>query len=249
MKLWHTFWDNLRASLWFVPAMFVLGALALAIGLVEIDALLDPHLWETGPRFFGVGADSARGTLSAVASSMITVAGVVFSITIVALSLASSPYSSRALRHCMRDRITQTVLGVFVGVCAYCLVGLRTIRGGDEGPFVPSVAVMVGVMLGCAGIGFLIYFIHHIARSIHASPILAIAAAETLHTVDHVFLEDLGSGEDDMMAETAATAHPGDAWQVIPAHRTGYWPWRVRDSSSCAWSAALGHSLSRVLLS
>jgi uncharacterized membrane protein len=137
--------------------MFVLGALALAIALVEIDAFLDPHLWETWPRFFGAGADGARGTLSAVASSMITVAGVVFSITIVALSLASSQYSSRVLRHFMRDRITQTVLGVFVGVFAYCLIVLRTIRGGAEGPFVPSVAVMVGVMLAFAGIGFLIF--------------------------------------------------------------------------------------------
>lgn len=222
MQLWHTLWDNLRASLWFVPTIFVLGALALAVGLVEIDARLDPHLWETWPRFFGVGADGARGTLAAVASSMITVAGVVFSITIVALSLASSQYSSRVLRHFMRDRITQTVLGVFVGVFAYCLIVLRTIRGGDEGPFVPSVAVMVGVMLAFAGIGFLIYFIHHIALSIQASHILAIAAAETLHTVDHLFPEDLGRGEDDMTTETVATAYPGDAWQVIPAHRTGY---------------------------
>jgi uncharacterized membrane protein len=148
-----------------VSTVFVLGAVALAVGLVEIDTRLDPRLWETWPRFFGAGADGARGTLSAVASSMITVAGVVSSITIVALPLASSQYSSRVLRHFMRDRITQTVLGVFVGVFAYCLIVLRTIRGSAECPFVPSVAVMVGVLLAFAGIGFLIYFIHHMVCS------------------------------------------------------------------------------------
>ena len=70
---------------------------------------------------------------------MITVAGVVFSITLVALSLTSSQYTSRVIRIFMRDRVNQVVLGVFVGIFAYCLVVLRTIRGGDEQTFVPSV--------------------------------------------------------------------------------------------------------------
>jgi uncharacterized membrane protein len=160
MKFLRYLWQDLRSSLWFVPTVFVLGSIVLAVGMVEVDTRLDSRLWEKWPRFFAVGADGARGTLSAIASSMITVAGVVFSITIVALSLASSQYSSRVLRHFMRDRITQTVLGVFVGVFAYCLIVLRMIRGGDEGPFVPLLAVLGGVVLAFVGIGFLIYFIH-----------------------------------------------------------------------------------------
>jgi uncharacterized membrane protein len=72
--------------------------------------------------------------LSAIAGSMITVAGVVFSITIVALSLASSQYSSRVLRHFMRDRITQTVLGVFVGVFDYCMAILARLARRRLGP-------------------------------------------------------------------------------------------------------------------
>ena len=52
---------------------------------------------------------------------MITVAGVVFSITLVALSLTSSQYTSRVIRNSMRDRVKQWVLGVFLGIFAYCL--------------------------------------------------------------------------------------------------------------------------------
>ena len=87
----------------------------------------------------------------------------------------------------MRDRINQVVLGVFVGIFAYCLVVLRTIRGGDEGAFVPSLAVLAGLILAFVGIGFLIYFIHHISMSIQASSIIAAAAQETIDAVDHLF--------------------------------------------------------------
>ena len=111
---------------------------------------------------------------------MITVAGVTFSITIVALALASSQYTSRILRNFMRDRTNQTVLGVFVGVFAYCLVVLRTIRGGDEVAFVPAMAVLGALLLAFVAIGFLIFFIHHIAASIQATSIIAAAAARDL---------------------------------------------------------------------
>jgi uncharacterized membrane protein len=86
--------------------------------------------------------------LAAIAGSMITVAGVVFSVTLVALSLAASQYSPRVLRTFMGDRPTQVVLGVFVGIFAYCLVVLRTVRGGEENAFVPSIAVLGGIARG-----------------------------------------------------------------------------------------------------
>ena len=70
-----------------------------------------------------------RTLLATLASSMITIAGVVFSITIVALSLASSQYTPRILRNFMGDRVNQAVLGTFVAIFAYCLVMMRTIRG------------------------------------------------------------------------------------------------------------------------
>lgn len=222
LPFWRSLWSDWRASFWFVPTVLVLGAVAGAVGLIEVDVRFDTRVIQLWPRFFGVGADGARGTLTAIATAMMTVAGVVFSITVVALSLASSQYSPRVLRNFIRDRPTQIVLGVFVGVFAYCLVVLRTIRGADEGPFVPPLATIGGVLLAFTGIGFLIYFIHHIALAIQASHILATAAAETLHAVDDVFPEDLGVGEDDAQAEGDAPLAAGDAWHVVPAQRTGY---------------------------
>lgn len=215
-------WQELRASLWFVPGAMVVMAVGLAIALIEIDARIDRGFFESWPRLFGAGAAGSRGMLATVAGSMITVAGVAFSITLVALSLASSQYTSRVLRNFMTDRTNQTVLGVFVGIFAYCLVVLRTIREGETTEFVPSLAVMGGVGLAFVGIGFFIYFIHHIATLIQASHILARIAAETIGRVDHLFPKGVGDEGEREAGLNAANAGPERTWKPVPAARTGY---------------------------
>ncbi|MGA7876125.1 MAG: DUF2254 family protein, partial [Desulfoferrobacter sp.] len=103
----HHWWQEKRSSFWFIPALMVLDAVVLATVLITVDATVDLHVVERWPLLFGTGAAGARGLLIAVASSMITVAGVVFSITLVALSLTSSQYTSRVIRNFMRDRVNQ----------------------------------------------------------------------------------------------------------------------------------------------
>jgi uncharacterized membrane protein len=147
----------LRSSLWFLPSLIVLGSGALAITFIEIDSRFSLTLSTNFPRLFGAGAEGSRGMLSSIASSMITVAGVTFSITIVALAQASNQYSSRILRNFMRDRGNQSVLGVFLGVFTYCLLVLRSIRGSDEAQFVPSLSVFGALVLALVAIGFLIF--------------------------------------------------------------------------------------------
>ena len=103
----------------------------------------------------------------------------------------------------MRDRANQAVLGVFLGVFAYCLVVLRTVRGGDEGVFVPALAVFVALLLAFVAIGFLIFFIHHIAASIQATSIISTTAGETLTAIDRLFPSGVGSPANDCQDENA----------------------------------------------
>lgn len=212
-------WTALRSSLWFVPSIVVAVCVALAIALIEVDAALDPAFLDRFPRLFGAGAEGTRGMLSAIASATITVAGVVFSVTIVALSLTASQYTSRALRNFMRDGSNQIVLGAFVGIYAYCLVVLRTIRGGDTA-FVPSLAALGAIVLAFVGIGLLIHFIHHISTSIQASQILAAIHRESCRAIDRLFPEPVGESagtEDD-----ADAAIPSIAGSNVTAAATGY---------------------------
>lgn len=212
------FFIHIRSSLWFVPSLIILGAILLAVTLTEIDLRLDHPLRAWWPRLFGIGADGARAMLSAIATSMATVAGVVFSITMVVLTLASTQYTTRVLRNFMRDRLTQVVLGVFVGVYLYCLLVLRTVSGGDD-EFVPSVAILGGIALAIIATGFFIYFIHHISSSIQASKIVSDITKETLDVLDHLFPQDVGDEADEVTA-AAADAHAD--WHCVPSTQMGY---------------------------
>ncbi|MBK8752650.1 MAG: DUF2254 domain-containing protein [Candidatus Competibacteraceae bacterium] len=220
-KLRHG-WQEMQSSFWFLPAVMVLDAVVLATLLIILDASVDLQVVERWPLLFGAGAAGARGLLTAVASSMVTVAGVVFSITIVALSLTSSQYTSRVLRNFMRDRVNQVVLGIFVGIFAYCLVVLRTIRGGDEGAFIPPLAVLTGLILAFVGIAVLIYFIHHISKSIQASFIIATAAQETLAAVDQLFSQELGESAEEDTDGYLVKSFAEQAWSAVPSRKTGY---------------------------
>ena len=212
---------ELRSSLWFLPTLIVLGSGVLAVASIELDSRLSFKLSTNFPRLFGAGAEGSRGMLSSIAGSMITVASVTFSITIVALSQASSQYSSRILRNFMRDRGNQAVLGVFLGVFTYCLFVLRAIRGGDEGQFIPSLSVFGALVLALVAIGFLIFFIHHVASLLQASNVIAAAAHETLQTIDRLFPERLRDDGSEAAPESNNLLEL-ERQIIIPAPKTGY---------------------------
>ncbi len=215
-------WSNLRGSFWFVPSLIVAGSIVFAVVLVDADSAGSRAWLARWPRLFGAEAAGARDMLSTIAGSMMTVVGVTFSMTLVTLTLASSQYTSRILRNFMRDGVTQVVLGIFAGVFTYCLIVLRTIRGGDEGSFVPSLAVTFGVVLAIGGIGALIFFIHHIASSIQASNIIASVAHETTEAIDRLFPDSLGHEPESDDGSATSRALAGRTWQTIPVKGSGY---------------------------
>ena len=178
------YWTTVRDSLWFIPALWVIASAILAFGMITIDRRT-PEFAASFPLVFGGGAEGARGLLSSIAGSMITVAGVTFSITIVALQLASSQLSPRVLRNFMSDRSSQVVLGAFIGAFTYSILVLRSIRSeqDDIAAFVPSVAVSVGIGFSLVALGMFVYFIHHIASRIQLSSIVGKIADETTEQV------------------------------------------------------------------
>ncbi len=222
MNKLKSLWVNLTSSLWFVPGVIVLVAILLAVGLIELSVAVDRRALLKYPRLFGAGAEGSRGMLAAIGGSMMTVAGVTFSLTLAALSQASSQYTPRILRNFMSDRANQIVLGTFVGIFTYCLIVLRTIRGGDEGVFVPSLAVIFAVALALVGIGFLIFFIHHIASSIQASNLIASASEETVKAIDRLFPQEVGESADETEAGGTDDLLLNYEWRDVPARKTGY---------------------------
>ena len=218
-------WDRLRASFWFLPSLMAAGAVALAIGAVAFDRTVSDRWLHALGWFYGGGAEGASLVLSTIAGSMITIAGVVFSMTLVALSLASSQLGPRLLRNFMRDTSNQVVIGTFVATFIYCLLVLRTIRRDDETAFVPHIAVTVGVLLALFSIAVLIYFIHHVAVSIQTDEVVARVARELFEGIERLFPTQIGRGSDPASppAPMAALA-PGFNGEAVPvaAAEDGY---------------------------
>lgn len=184
--------DKLSASYWFIPMLMGLSAILLSIITIELDEGIGRDLrWVTGLIYVD-SPEGARALMSTVASSMISVAGTVFSLTMVVLSLTSQQYGPLVLAHFMRDRGNQFVLGIFTATFIYCLLILRTIRGVENSIFIPHISVLVGLGLSILSLAVLIYFIHHVSQSIQAPNIITRINNELVEAVEDMFPAQLG---------------------------------------------------------
>ncbi len=122
---------------------------------------------------FGGDAGAARTLLDAIASSLITVTSLTFSLTVVTLQLASSQFSPRLLRTFTSDIFVQATLAIFLSTFTYSLTVLRAVRSGDEaGVFVPRISVTVAFALGILSVLGLVLFLAHLARQIRVETML-----------------------------------------------------------------------------
>jgi uncharacterized membrane protein len=186
MKKLKYFWTKLNSTFWFIPSLLVIISVFLAFLFIYID-----YEWKLEPNglfkyIFAGSADSARSILSTIAGAMIGVAGTVFSITLVALTLASSQFGSRLLRNFMYDTLNQTVLGSFVATFVYCLIVLNSVRGAENFEFIPVLSVFAAIVFGILNIIMLIVFIHHIATSIHSDNIVSDITKNLINNLDNL---------------------------------------------------------------
>jgi uncharacterized membrane protein len=173
-------WEALRTTFWLVPTVLVVVATLLFLVTFRIDLAAYDHQL-TLPFWIRTGsADAGRQVLIAIAAAVITVIGVVFSITILALTLASQQFGPRMMRNFVRDWGNQLTLGVFVGTFVYSVLAL----GFMSGDFVPHLSITVAEALLLVDLGILIYFIHHIAKSIQLPEVIAGIARDLTRAID-----------------------------------------------------------------
>jgi uncharacterized membrane protein len=141
-----------------------------------------------------------------VAGATITVTGVVFSITIVALSLASQQFGPRLLNSFMRDRANQVVFGSFIGTYLFCLLVLRTVHGSGPEGFVPQLSLLAGFFLAILSVAVLIFFIHHVADSIQAMTVIANVSDDLARAI----VRDFPAHHDGLPANWREALRPGE---------------------------------------
>ena len=203
-------WDSLHSSFWFVPTLMVLLAIALSFITIWIDHSREATIVQRIDWAYSLGPNGSRAILSAIAGSMVSVATTAFSITIVALQLASSQFGPRLLRNFMQDTGNQIVLGTFISTFVYSLMVLRTINGVEKDEFVPHLAVTIGLVLAIASVGVLIYFIHHSALSIQVNHVIKLVGDDLDGAIDRLFPERIGRNTSKHLEEESLAAIPAD---------------------------------------
>ena len=240
-------WFYLRSSLWLVPTFMVIGSVALSFLAIFADQKLQSTWLRDYQPFYHSGAAGARAVLSTIAGSMIGVTGIVFSITVVTLTLASSQFGSRLLRNFMRDLGNQIVLGTFIATFTYCLLVLRMVTDTSNAHFVPHFSVTLGILLALASIGVLIYFIHHTSVAIQADTVIAAVSHDLHDAIDRLFPERIGHGESDIDANFQALGLKPETdanGQALQALASGYI--QVIDGDSLMQMAIEGDILLRL---
>lgn len=192
-------WNELKATFWLVPVLILIFSVFLATGLVYLDSLVNISKNGINLLFFVSSSASARSILSTISGAMIGVAGTVFSITLVALTLASSQFGPRLIRNFMYVRLNQIVLGSYIATYMYCLLVLNTIRENDDYTFIPSISILVAILAALINILLLIIFIHRIAVSIQADHIITEISEFIMNQVENQFKKN---GREELDLET-----------------------------------------------
>ena len=186
--------------------------------MVALDEELKARGIESIPGIYSGGAEGARAVLATIAGSTITVTGVSFSITIVALTLASTQFGPRLLAHFLRDRGNQFVLGFLLATFMYCLLVLRRVNGLENSEFVPHASVSLGIAFGIMSLGLLIYFINHSAQTIRAEHVIALVGEELDAGIDRAY----PSGDEAADVAQERVTPPAGEFASVPGTQAGY---------------------------
>jgi len=216
-------WGELKATFWFIPVIIIITSILLSIVLVYIDGYIRFSQDGIGRFFFVNSTDSARSILSTISAAMMGVAGTVFSITLVALTLASSQFGPRLIKNFMYIRLNQVVLGAYISTYLYCLLVLNAIKDGNDYTFVPSISILVAIVAAMANIILLIIFIHRIAVSIQADNVVSDISNFISRQVEKLFPEKMSEAEDG--EENTDSSIAISAYQIrtsIKSPKSGY---------------------------
>nr|WP_304503862.1 DUF2254 family protein [Corynebacterium lemuris] len=227
-----TWWDRIWRPFWTIPAVSVAVALVLGFLLPTWErGLSDPAL-----RFvFEGGPDAAREVLGTIASSTISVAGLIFSITLVVLQLVSSQFSPRMLNGFLRNRIVQATLGIFLGTFVFSLTVIRYVWSEDEDitGFVPRASVTVAFLLVLGCLGFFLAFIRLITFSMRVANAISEIGEETRDLAERLYPvqnEDAGA-----VQGPGWSPRPGDPRAEVLADRHGSLVW-INYRKLVAWA-------------
>lgn len=212
--------ENVRASAWTLPATYVAAAITAAFFGLWVDRtyIYEIEGWTEWLRVSSPG--TALSILSAIATSVLALAGVSFSSILVTMSLASQQFGPRLLRNFMKDRVGQGAMGIMIGTYLFCLITMRRIDPDAQNIQVPQITTLIALVFALLCLVSFIRFIHHILVEIQAESVVTDAYGNLISTIkatfpDAVELDEYPTATDLQYNENA------DGWEIL-AGKHGY---------------------------
>ena len=176
---------RMSQRLWFIPLACVAAGVALSISTIAVDRAFD---YQLVPQWLSGGPDAAMEILGTVAASMVSLAALVLTITMVVVQLAMGQFSPRIVQRILEDKPSQLAIGIFVGTFAHAILALREVQTDGEGA-VPGLAVVVAFVLVIVSIMVLVWYVHHIGRSLRVAALIELVGAATRELLDTVYTD------------------------------------------------------------
>ena len=168
---------HVKSSLWFVPVLCVLAGVLLSLGTIAIDRYFE---YEALPGALDVGPDAAVVILTTIAGSMVSLAALVLTITMVVIQLAMGQFSPRIVQRILRDKPSQLAIGLFVATFVHSILAVReVVNNGDGTGQVPGISLLTAFLLVLVSIAVLVVYVHHIGQALRVSALIELVGKET----------------------------------------------------------------------
>ncbi|WP_328421172.1 DUF2254 domain-containing protein [Streptomyces sp. NBC_00443] len=219
--------EHLRDTFWFAPtaamvAVFAVWLVAQALDAAIVEALQEDGDYETLDELLRF-ADDAKAVVNAVASAMMTFIGVVFSISLVAVQMASGQFTPRVVRLFVRSRITKATFAVFLATFVLSLLVLTAFDTADDARAVTTVPLVQSVLTLCMVALSLLLFVLYVnatLRLMRISHVIARIATESFRVAASTPVSADGPDTPDLGTAAAWVPHEGRAGVLRDVHIT-----------------------------
>ena len=177
--------EKMASTFWLIPMLFLVAAFALTLITRAVDRSLEAT---ARPSLFVWSGESAAAAMSVMAVAMLSFLGVVFTITLVAMQLASQQFSPRLLRTYVRSTITKVALGTFIAAFVYPLLSFSYVhRTGAASAGAPTVSGTVSTLMTILAIVVFVIYVNHTINLMRISIAIKSVAQETRKAVRRAY--------------------------------------------------------------
>jgi uncharacterized membrane protein len=192
MKVHLTFLiEKVKSSFWLIPTAITVALVGLL--LIFTNLRITPQSGVLFKLLFSnISKEDARAILSSIATSVMTVVGVLFSIMIVVMQQASTQFAPRVVQNFTRSGIAQIVLGSYIGTFTYSLLLLSSFNGEN----LPKLAITFAIFLAIICLFLLIYYVYNVMTNVQSTQIIANITDEGVRTIQNIVRDSEKKTED-----------------------------------------------------